>query len=455
MWKPKIGSCITIGRDALDILELMSEWLLNIGAVDMKSFLVSLLVFVAFGGQSAKAGPGSTGGGNDLVDKFVSFANAILNRYPGDSEEKALLATALKNSHIVSVPVLKDIETGNPIPDQKLLVAWSSTNSIQLKEASGKPGEASWEDLIKNKKPVAHQIVHELYRASGAVNSNGKSPDDSYQISIGKLHLDTSFIPIQEGEYYPMTDTANKCAIKISFVGSQSIGATFVNTAVYLGEGRGVGSDCDSRNQPVLQCNSGNPLQCQYSGQTYDRDPTFPNYNSPWTWTGIESYTFTFASPLILTGLHQLVSAQYLDGRPYPYLDFDKYFGDYQYAEDSYPKLHQLVKSSNFYVKNDQSPYKNCVRHIEINDDSHSIVLATSTRQGSKSQCEAPSVVVANCRSLNNAYQCRSVDSFYGAGYFHGKYEFITFLSDGSFVSKWVQSLYSPDGQSDKFYPLK
>ena len=145
-----------------------------------------LLALPALGGNS------SSGGGNTLVAGFVSLANGLMRNYAGFSaEHKRALTLGLNSATPVSTPVLTDPQSHQPIANQRELVAWGSPGLIQLKEDSGDPRAQSWERLIRENKPVAHHIAHELFRASGILGADGKSIDDGYQLSIGVYHLDS------------------------------------------------------------------------------------------------------------------------------------------------------------------------------------------------------------------------------------------------------------------------
>lgn len=156
-----------------------------------------ILAFPAWGGNS------SSGGGSTLVAGFVSLANGLLKNYPGFSaEHRRALTLGLNSATTVSTPVLVDPQTHRAIANQKPLVAWGSPGLIQLKEDSGDPSAQSWERLIKENKPVAHHIAHELFRASGILGSDGKSIDEGYQLSIGVYHLD-SFVLLPLSDVNP------------------------------------------------------------------------------------------------------------------------------------------------------------------------------------------------------------------------------------------------------------
>jgi len=161
--------------------------------MNTKVFLkaVALLFLIQTSLAKADRGNGSGGGGNELVAEFISSAKVILNLESlAQSPDLPALQNALTHAKIVSVRILNDLATGKPVPNQKSLVAWGSKDSIQLKEDSGVPGESSWEHLLKSRQPVAHFVLHELYRATGLVGTDGKSVDENFQISIGRFHLD-------------------------------------------------------------------------------------------------------------------------------------------------------------------------------------------------------------------------------------------------------------------------
>lgn len=151
---------------------------------------VFTLVFMTYI-SSAYGGNSSSGGGNQLVARFVSLSNVLLKSYQFPPEELELLTQALNASKIVSVKEFRDPQTGQVVANQEPLIAYSSPGFIQLKENSSNTNSKSFEALLTGESPIAHQIAHELYRASGKLGADGKSIDESYQLSIGSHHLDT------------------------------------------------------------------------------------------------------------------------------------------------------------------------------------------------------------------------------------------------------------------------
>jgi hypothetical protein len=130
------------------------------------------------------------GGGDHLIVEFISVANTLIKDPVIDIEDQELLKKTLELTKIEVVTTLKNPVTGQEIPHQKTLVAWGSPKLIQLKLSSGIPGEESWENLVNRNQIVAQYVFHELYRASSLIDDNGKSPDETFQISIGKYNLD-------------------------------------------------------------------------------------------------------------------------------------------------------------------------------------------------------------------------------------------------------------------------
>ena len=156
----------------------------------MRALVLSLL----FANPLAHAQGGSGevgGGGNDLVANFVAYASNLFARYQNwEPGEKALLQRTLRESKIITVKTLRYPTTQEVIPEevQSKLIAWGSPGLIQLKLKQAN-GDASWEEAVHNSNLFGHQIVHELYRASGLKEADGKTMDDAYQISVTKLHL--------------------------------------------------------------------------------------------------------------------------------------------------------------------------------------------------------------------------------------------------------------------------
>lgn len=163
----------------------------------MRSAQLIFVTWALFCSSIAFAGPGSSGGGNALVSHFVSAANWLLQKESWTPAEYKLLSEALESSRIVSVPVLMDPSTDfkTPVENEEKLIAYGSPNYIQLKQQSHRLGEDSWEEQLSKGAPLAHHIIHELFRASNDLDKFGKSVDDSYQISVGVHHLDRWALP--------------------------------------------------------------------------------------------------------------------------------------------------------------------------------------------------------------------------------------------------------------------
>jgi hypothetical protein len=151
-----------------------------------------LLALLAPPAPLARAGVGGSeggGGGNDLIAEFVATANVLLDQVNFTKEDRVLLKKALANVQITSGPRLLNPLTGEPVPGQERLIAWGSPGHVQLKERLY-INEASFEDSVAGPHPIAHIIIHELFRASGALDENGKSIDENFQLSIGRYKLD-------------------------------------------------------------------------------------------------------------------------------------------------------------------------------------------------------------------------------------------------------------------------
>jgi len=168
------------------------------------SFLVSVSTFAASSGGSSVRG-----GGNDLVATFVSTAERLLLEVNFDEDEKKYLSQALKNVRIKSVSVLLD--SGEKVANQEKLVAWGEVGLIQLKEM--KAGEDSFELMIEHGRPIAHIVIHELFRASGWANKEGRSVDDQFEISIGRYHLNKRFDDTRSMWLYAQCDIKS-CGFK-------------------------------------------------------------------------------------------------------------------------------------------------------------------------------------------------------------------------------------------------
>lgn len=161
----------------------------------MKNLLLSLFFTLTFAINSAYArtdGGSHGGGGDSLVADFVMLGNSLLEGYPLEEQDRSALQRALSESKIVAVPALSDPTNGTPIADQRTLIAWGSPGLVQIKLDDG--SAESWEKLRREGKPVLHIVFHELYRAAGAEGKNGKSPDDSFQLSMGKYRLHTQAV---------------------------------------------------------------------------------------------------------------------------------------------------------------------------------------------------------------------------------------------------------------------
>jgi len=153
-----------------------------------------------------------------LVVSFKAIAEQLIVRHKAfglSDEEATILRRALSQSSIVSTPALVNPVTGKPLqcsdgphlcPEK--LIAYGSPGLIQLKEDSGRPQEDSWERVLNERRPFAHYVAHELFRASGVLGSDGRSIDDTFQISVQRCHLDTNeatlalldFVPDQHSE---------------------------------------------------------------------------------------------------------------------------------------------------------------------------------------------------------------------------------------------------------------
>lgn len=137
----------------------------------------------------ARGGSEGGGGGNDLIAEFVATANALFDQIDFIPEHRKLLKKALANSQIETGQRLLDPITGKTIPNQDRLIAWGAPGEIQLKERYFLH-EASFEDAMKSQDPIAHIVIHELFRASGVVDAKGRSIDENFQLSIGLYKLD-------------------------------------------------------------------------------------------------------------------------------------------------------------------------------------------------------------------------------------------------------------------------
>lgn len=146
-----------------------------------------LAIFFISISSFAHAGVDSSGGGNESIAYFVGSAEALLEKIKFSPEHQRLLKDALKKSRIESVTLLRQPLTGKPVKNQAQMLAYSSPGLIQLKEASDS-GD-SWGLAVREKRSVAHIVIHELFRASGLVDKAGRSADDTFQLSVGRYKL--------------------------------------------------------------------------------------------------------------------------------------------------------------------------------------------------------------------------------------------------------------------------
>ncbi|QDK44150.1 hypothetical protein DOM22_02770 [Bdellovibrio sp. ZAP7] len=149
----------------------------------MRKMIVLVWVLQCLAGlaHATVIGVDSSGGGNELVGTFVSIADNVLDKVSFSSADRNLLKKALLSSRIVSVKTLTDAK-GNAVPEQSQMLAYTYKGLIQLKEF--KDGEDSWARAIAEKRSVAYIVIHELFRASGVTNREGRSIDDIYQLSV-------------------------------------------------------------------------------------------------------------------------------------------------------------------------------------------------------------------------------------------------------------------------------
>lgn len=131
------------------------------------------------------------GGGNRLIAEYVAVANSLLGTVAFTPEHKRLLKQALERAEFKTTKQLMDPVTRQPLAEQDKLIAWGSPGLVQLKE-KGVLFQDSFEDALATARPIAHIVIHELFRASGALGSDGKSIDENFQLSIGKYHLEQS-----------------------------------------------------------------------------------------------------------------------------------------------------------------------------------------------------------------------------------------------------------------------
>lgn len=156
----------------------------------MKKIIYCLLSCLLWSSFALADGTESGGGANPLIASFVKIASTVLSKVYFQPEHRILLAKALAESKIVTVKVLMDPATGKPVANQEKLVAYSSKNLIQLKEKPSSEADASWEVSLLRDDPLAYIVIHELWRASGIVSKENRSPDDTFQLSIGLYRLD-------------------------------------------------------------------------------------------------------------------------------------------------------------------------------------------------------------------------------------------------------------------------
>lgn len=127
-----------------------------------------------------KAIPGgeSSGGGGDLVARFITAMTEVIDRIDSmdqDTVEVAVLRKALENVKVVVAEELVNPRTNQPIAEN-YLDAYGSLGLIQIKPI--------WKDYLKANADGDYdaQIAHELLRAAG-IN------DDGYKYSILELQL--------------------------------------------------------------------------------------------------------------------------------------------------------------------------------------------------------------------------------------------------------------------------
>lgn len=145
----------------------------------MKATCILLVSLVL--STSALASSGKGGGGSDLAGIFRSLAEDLFDRLDdmGQSEvDTSKLEASLDSTRIEPVSILKDPNSGDPIPNQRFMLAWGTPGLIQLKVKV-------FEKVMKESESIDHHILHEICRAS-----NGYCDDEGYRISVGKLHLD-------------------------------------------------------------------------------------------------------------------------------------------------------------------------------------------------------------------------------------------------------------------------
>jgi len=149
--------------------------------------------------DSRSGGMDGGGGGNEMKAQFITRGQALSQSDQISADDRKALTDGLHNlSGVTSTPILIS-ESGQPVENQKMLVAWTNITQtangpraeIQLKETSKSKDEDSWEDHYRRGESLDDEIFHELMRASNRVNpATGKSVDENYEISRGKYHLD-------------------------------------------------------------------------------------------------------------------------------------------------------------------------------------------------------------------------------------------------------------------------
>ena len=153
-------------------------------------YVGSVLIFLTLCSAVAFGGDRGSGGGSDVVAEFVLRATALLTRLgvsnPNTPEIKVLKdLIAGPNLKILPVDTLKDIVTGQPIPDQNGLIAYGQPGTIQLRTQV-------WDQAFRSEKNMDHHIFHELCRAAAPACN-----DEAYRVSIVQLHLAPSSYVVQ------------------------------------------------------------------------------------------------------------------------------------------------------------------------------------------------------------------------------------------------------------------
>ncbi|RYZ80203.1 MAG: hypothetical protein EOP06_25775, partial [Proteobacteria bacterium] len=124
----------------------------------------------------------SGGGGSDIVAEFIVRARNLVSRLqvtnPDVAEIKAVGALlASTNLKVLPVKNLKDIITGQDIPDQEGLLAYGNPGVVQLRTKI-------WDQAFLSNRNMDHHIFHELCRAAAPACN-----DEAYRISIVQLQL--------------------------------------------------------------------------------------------------------------------------------------------------------------------------------------------------------------------------------------------------------------------------